>query len=706
MSDFLTSFILSITQLKITEKDRNILLKLCAKLVSKLNSFNLILIEEDNDMSASQVLDVTSKFVNATIFNVDSKYKRDKSVKANHSYVAPREVAIGTRYELRKKKVGGRVIKIPRLIQSKYYYVSILSTLESLFSHEAFAEMYFDYNLNQKHECQPGKYVSFCCGSVYKSIELFRSNPESLQLQASSDDFEPCNALGSKNNKHKVCALYVTVQNIPSKYSSKCKFVFLVALCNTDDINMKHTDFNNIWYPVVNEITQLEDVGITITGRPKLKGTLTELVFDNLGANTSMGYVKSFNSNHYCRFCQCHRSECQSMVEENSNEVRTVESYNEQINIVAESTKVDYSETKGVKYYCLLSNLRYFHIVSHPTADIMHDLNEGVVPYTLKLFFNQFGVSKIMSMDDISMRVQFFEYGFLEKRNIPSPIDVDRRSLGQNASQSLCLIRNVPFIFWSYRNHPELSTLWKCIGALLQIIEIVYSQELTEDDVIELEQKVKEFCSLIVNTGHNLTPKMHFMLHYPRIFRMMGPIIRLNMLKYDRKHAELKKYATRNFKNINQSIAQKHQELLALKGISIEDDVELGHRSDVCIDQKISLEENFDVQIDEISEVKSMTINNYAYRKDLFIIFESRFYQIVNILIADGRKYLRCKPFETVSFQIFLNSFEIKKIISADFVSFDVSSLKNPKTYEIKYSQSNMYIRADNLDMQLNKRFV
>lgn len=57
-------------------------------------------------------------------------------------------------------------------------------------------------------------------------------------------------------------------------------YVFLVGLCNSDDVKMKHTDFNNILYPIVNKLKELESNGFAIPGKPNLKGTLTQLVFE------------------------------------------------------------------------------------------------------------------------------------------------------------------------------------------------------------------------------------------------------------------------------------------------------------------------------------------------------------------------------------------------------------------------------------------
>lgn len=195
----------------------------------------------------------------------------------------------------------GELIRIPQLIQTAFQYVSILETIETLFKCDEFREMYFQHNVYQKnHVCEPGKYKFFCCGNIYKNCELFQQNPECLQLQVASDDFEICNPLGSKANRHKICAVYFTIQNIPQKFKSKVNNIYLISLCNSDDVKMKLTDFNNIWQLIINDIKHLETNGINIGTGTNLKGTITQVAFDNLGANTALGFVGSFSSTYFC----------------------------------------------------------------------------------------------------------------------------------------------------------------------------------------------------------------------------------------------------------------------------------------------------------------------------------------------------------------------------------------------------------------------
>lgn len=276
--------------------------------------------------------------------------------------------------------------------------------------------------------------------------------------------------------------------------------------------------------------------------------------------------------------------------------------------------------------------------------------------------------------------------------------------MGQNAVQSICLIRNIPFILWNYRTHPDLQEIWTCIGSLLRIIEIVYSRELTEQDLITLRVELKTFSTKVIEIAGKLIPKIHIMLHYPYIMEVMGPIRYMNMFRYERKHKELKNHLTKNFKNINKSIAQKHQELLCLNGISYKDDIKIG------ISKPIDghpfediLKTSFENCLNETSELKSLKINNYEYRKNLFIIHKSKIFQIESVFSNEDCFFLLTVPFVIVSFDFFSNSFEIKKNESVGLEIINISSLDNRKTYESQYINSKLYIIAETLDMKINK---
>lgn len=538
-----------------------------------------------------------------------------------------------------------------------------------------------------------------------KKNELFQRYPQSLQLQIVYDDFEICNPLGSKANRHKVCAVYFTIQNLPQKFKSKVNNIYLISLCNSDDVKMKHTDFNNLWQLIVNEINYLEKTGINIDVNTNLKGTITQLAFDNLGANTALGFAGGFNTKHYCRHCESSQTDCQQMSRENIHERRTKESYNNQIDTINKSEKVKFIETKGVKYYCKLSNLKYFHIIDNPTVDIMHDICEGTIPFILNRLFGICIDGKLFTLDQLNSMVQFFDYGFLSKKNIPSEINLDKRSLGQNAAQSLCLLRNIPFILYRYRENPKIKEIWHCVESKLRIAEIIYSYEITENDLELLDDMIYMHLEAIKHLGLHLIPKHHFMLHYAPIIRSLGPLTNLSMNRYESKHKVFKDFAnnTHNFVNINKSLAVKHQTLMCSNGFTYIDDIQNGAMvpldNDFVSENERILNDTFGGHRN-VSQVKWLRINNYEYRKELLIVHDFHLCQIRKILMDENRNcyFLYCKKFTAVSIDSFLNSFRIEE--DSTFVLVELSELKNTKTYEIKLIESVQYVISESLELR------
>lgn len=316
--------------------------------------------------------------------------------------------------------------------------------MKSLFSIPVFRELYFKHNAHTNNN--PNSYVDFESGSAYKNNVLFQSQPHALQIQLGSDDFELCNSLQSKAGNHKMCAVYFRIANMPIQFASKVNNIYLVILCNSNDLKSKYTDLNNIWELIVNDIAKLENVGINVNGA-NLKGTLVSPAFDNLGANTGLGFAGSFTASYFCRTCLADKSQTQIITKAKQLEIRTRDSYEESLAIIEESTNVKFEQTKGVKFHCVLDNLNYFDIMENKTADGMHDVLEGAISELLKHFFEYCLKKNIFSASELDNAAKYHDYGVLNQSNVPSEINIDKKNLGQNASQSLCLFRNLPFIF-------------------------------------------------------------------------------------------------------------------------------------------------------------------------------------------------------------------------------------------------------------------
>lgn len=671
--------------------------QLCCSL---LNSRN-INENNNNDSTLRMALD----YVRSKLSENNSSYKRHQTLVKSGLFVAPQEKAIGTHWEMIRNKSSN--VAIPRLLQSIFHYIPMLQIVQYLFNQNEFKKMYFDYNLSENgHRCIDGVYKHFCCGSLYKNCDLFKNQPYALQLQIATDDFEICDALGSKAGVHKMCPIYFSIKNVPSQYTSKLSNMYLISLCRSDDIKTMETDFNDLWQHVVNEIIQLETIGINIDPKTNIKGTISYLGFDNLGANTSLGLVESFTS-YFCRFCTVSKKESEKLISEDQSMLRTLENYNSHLEIVAESQKVQFAQTKGVKRDCALNKLNYFHILKNKTVDIMHDLNEGCILFLLKNFFRYCISKKVFTEVWLQKRIQFFDFG-ANRKNAPSLVSLSKENLNQNGSQLICLFRHIGFILHEFRENETVKNTWICVESLQQIVQICYSKEINENSVQLLEKAIRSYLTSILTILElKIPPKGHLLTHYPAIIREMGPVLHMSMLRYEARHKSLKSIATRsnNYINITKTISVRNQAELVYNGFTYSDTIDCGKISLKDISNFSDLEtaalEGIYREGDLICEIEWFKCNDFTFRKKFAILYENQFHEIDRIIVMNDNYFLMCSDLELVQFDSFTHSVIIKRmnVPKPKLISFENLVYKKP--LEIKCLDNKIHIFAETLDVTM-----
>lgn len=701
METFLMNFVKEVNSMMLIEQHTNKVYELAIKLLEQYR--NLISsISEDDAVLKADALNNSNEFVTNTLSKYQTKFKRQSTFKDNSLYVAPEERALGTRWEILPIKNSN--LCAPQLVQSKFQYLSILATLKALFSNDNFRKTYLKFNTNKSfndHVCTEGEYRNICCGKSFRNNALFSNEPTSIKIMLASDDFGICNPLGSKANVHKINAVYMSIRNMPEQYSSKQDNIFVVSLANADDLKTKETDFNDIWRLIMRDISVLENTGIDIGNGQIIKGSIACLTFDNLGASMALGYAEGTNTSYYCRICEAAKCVCHTLCREDESLLRTIQKYETNVQKVKNSKKVQYSETKGIKQYCILNDLKYFHMLNSPSQDPFHDLNEGAVRELLTNFFTYMIHNKIIAEKKLIQKIQYFNYGYLKRDVKPSMVLLTKANLNQNGSQIMCLLQNVPFIFYEYRDHELLEEVWKCVLALIRISQIVYSAKLTEDDVNEMERLIEAHLTLHQKCFKvHLKPKHHFLLHYGHIIRNMGPIKFLSMIRFESKHQQLKKLIAKstNFRNITKTIAQKHQIQMQFKTDTYKDVINFGKKTKLSRNETIFLN-NFQ-QNDLIFEIKWFEVNSYRYKKDLLIQDNGYLYKIDRCLISDAEDiYLLCYKAEIIGKSNITNSIMIRRFDTASERVLRYCDIMIKNVYETKYVCSVMHVISDDISL-------
>lgn len=703
LRSFMETWVTEINSLKLNAKESTKIYQLVTSLVDKLTATNVELFRDPNsDMTAEHIANMSSDLIKSEISLYETSYKFNKTIRSGLSYIHPEERAIGTRVELKRDRNSNTAI--PRTLQSTCQYVPITQSLISLFKNDEFRRLYFTYN-SEKHTCVEGRYQHFCCGDVFKKSSLFMSDQFALQIQIFADDFEPCNPLQSKAGVHKLSAVYFVVKNFPMQYQSKLDYIQLVCLCHSDDINKStQADFNNIWHLIIEDMSKLETEGISV-GSKKIKGAICYPSFDNLGANIALGFAGSFSAHYFCRFCECNSFECSTSIDELESKIRTEENYASRIKTIESLDKIDYRRTCGVKRDCLLNELKHFHVTKNISADILHDIYEGAMPFVLNLIIDFMIASKIGKKDEIIQMVQFFDFGELNGRNIPSVINLSRSNLGQNGAQVKCLFLHFPFIIAKFRNNEQLKNVWNCMESLALVSQIIHSFDLSTNNLNELNAAVSTLLnSLQVNFGVKLIPKLHNLVHYVRIIKSIGPIAHMNVQRFESKHKVFKQIISRssNYTNICKTLAIRHQQHISMSDFGLKEKVSGGVKRLLTIENCGEDEDLINIYINNQSvyETKYFCFNHFKYKENKFIITADTLYEVNKIFIINDEFHFYCSTYELIEFDSFYNAYEINLKLPKQRTLFKCDNLELQNIFERKVVEGKEFIIAETLDVR------
>ena len=96
---------------------------------------------------------------------------------------------------------------------------------------------------------------------------------------------------------------------------------------------------------------------------------------------------------------------------------------------------------------------------------------------------------------------------------------------------------------------------------LRALVDIVLAPQVCSRAAAQL-QVLDDFYTAFRETFSNVKciPKMHYMIHYPRLLVLYGPLCRLSCMRFEAKHQFFKSIArkTRNFKNICGTLSRRH----------------------------------------------------------------------------------------------------------------------------------------------------
>lgn len=245
---------------------------------------NLLIHLEQYNISEEIITDIIDNSFKNNLFNIiedffATSFKRNKFYQENFPYVNPVQIPLSTQNG--KKRF--------------FHYVPLKDTLKQLFYNKTLTHE-LKFNLPENNS---NVFRDFTDGSVFEENKFFQQNPGGLQLILYQDAFETVNPLGSAKSKYKILAVYLSIGNFPDRIRSHVNSMYLVALCKE-----KIFDHHKVFGKIVEDLKEIETVGIEFAPNQFIKGSLVFVTGDNLGSHGLGGFTENFSTSQYfCRYC-------------------------------------------------------------------------------------------------------------------------------------------------------------------------------------------------------------------------------------------------------------------------------------------------------------------------------------------------------------------------------------------------------------------
>lgn len=144
-------------------------------------------------------------------------------------------------------------------------------------------------------------------------------------------------------------------------------------------------------------------------------------------------------------------------------------------------------------------------------------------------------IEKLFTLHELNERLSGFSYGYNDKAAIPSAVLMDGAEIKirQNASQTWCLMRVLPLIIGHLV--PPNNQFWGLFLDLSDLLEVVFAPVVYESTARHLSLSVENFLRhwKLVFPQESLTPKAHFLVHYPTALRKYGPLALQTCLPFE-----------------------------------------------------------------------------------------------------------------------------------------------------------------------------
>ncbi|XP_058887311.1 uncharacterized protein LOC131738084 [Acipenser ruthenus] len=338
----------------------------------------------------------------------------------------------------------------------------------------------------------------------------------------------------------------------------------------------------------------------------------------------------------------------------------------------------------GVVAECTFEQLPYFDTTTSFPPDVMHDILEGVIPLLLRQLLLTLHSRQIVSVQNINTELDLFSFGQNDKKGKPVKLSLKHLNAGTfpgTAIQKWCMFNFLPFLIGHFV--PTEDEHWQHYLLFREIVDFVMSPVVKKSSLSHLQILIGEFLSEFNRLyPGNFIPKLHYLVHYPRLLAEFGPLRSLWCLRFEGKHQYFKRLARNvcNFRNICFTLAKRHQQRQCWDFCCADALHQSYEQEGSCVVQLSSTSlkdiilEKCNIQASELEadetilKVKKLTVDHVKYEvKDYFIVDVVHedlpiFFKILHIIQFRCTWILCGKLYFGLEFNSHLHAFKIEAL--------------------------------------------
>lgn len=280
-----------------------------------------------------------------------------------------------------------------------------------------------------------------------------------------------------------------------------------------------------------------------------------------------------------------------------------------------------------------------------------------------------------------------------------------------SAAQQWALFRYLPLIIGDFVSD-DSAMYWELFILAQEIVDILMAHKFTDTLLNYLSNNIERFLSgfLLLYPNLHLTPKFHFLLHFPSIIKKNGPPRIYMTMNYERLNGAIKKpsHVMNNFRNPQYTLAYRRQCVAlnnCLEGRNNREYVFWPNKMRIIHPSQLNLSDGCDVVLDEYLQVcYEVHVNGTDYRKGNFVRLPSDnadvlFGQIQCIICADEEPLLSLGIFVSKEFNTHYFAHIIQPKIPSETKVYLIKNLKDFHPLDAVEKNGKKYIRLKNFSL-------